>query len=74
MAKRIYINETVVKTTMEILKTFKARHPQCVLPMYEAAAEHPESERPRFVRAAKRLGWNVTKSKGHVYENGYFVW
>ena len=71
---RNYINPKVVAATMEILKDYKDTHPDSVTPMADCCADIPAHDRARFVRAAQRLGWNVTKTLGHIYENGYFAW
>ena len=71
---RNYINPKVVAATMEILSDYKDTHPMSKTPMCECAANIPTTDRARFVRAAQRLGWNVTKTLGHIYENGYFAW
>lgn len=72
--KRIYINSDVVNATAEVLERYKKAHPKSETPMADACALEGESERPRYVRAAQRLHWNVTRTQGHVYENGVKVW
>lgn len=71
---RLYLNPAVVNVTAEILEHYKKTHPNTRTPMADACAQEAESERPRYVRAARRLHWNVVRSKGHVYENGLQVW
>lgn len=70
----IYINPNVIASAMERLEEYKAENPQAKLPLFEVAKNEPEQSRAAYVRAAKRLKWNVTRSRGHVYENGYFIW
>ena len=74
--KRIYINPTIVAKTISVLTSYRDTHPFAKTPMADVFNERnePESEHQRYYRAAKRLGWNVTKSQGHIYENGYFIW
>ncbi len=74
MRKYTYINPVVILSTVEILKAYKAAHPDSATPMADCCAGVPECDRARFIRAAKRLKWNVTKYLGHIYENGFFVW
>lgn len=76
MAKRNYINPLVVRATMAVLEDFRQTHPESKTPMADMFRQfnEPESERQRYVRAAKRLGWNIVKTRGHIYENGFFVW
>ena len=74
MAKRNYINPRVIAGAMEVLEKYKAAHPQDKTPMANACAREPKEQKPRYVRAAQRLGWNVVRSQGHVYENGVLLW
>jgi len=74
MAKRNYINPKVITGTMEVLEKYKAAHPNDTTPLANACAGEPATERGRYVRAAQRLGWNVVRSHGHVYENGTLIW
>ena len=74
MSKRNYINPSVVNVTAEQLERYKKNHPNSRTPMADMCANEPESERPRYVRAAQRLHWNVIRTQGHVYENGLLVW
>ena len=74
MSKRNYINPSVVNVTTEQLERYKKNHPNTKTPMADMCAREPESERPRYVRAAQRLHWNVIRTQGHVYENGMLVW
>ena len=73
MAKRNYINPNVIRSAMQELEAFKAQG-KSKTPLFDFAKDQPENERAIYVRAAQRLKWNVTRSKGHVYENGYFIW
>ena len=72
--KRLYINPTIVELTMKKLERYAQQHQDARTPMADACALEGESERSRFVRAAQRLHWNVTRTQGHVYENGVRVW
>lgn len=74
MSRKNYINPSVVEATAEQLERYKKNHPNAKTPMADMCAGEPASERPRYVRAAQRLHWNVTRSKGHVYENGFYLW
>ena len=69
-----YINPNIVADTMELLQEYKKKHPQDKTPMANACAGEPLEQKARYVRAAQRLGWKVTRSQGHVYENGILVW
>lgn len=70
----IYINPNVIASAMKSLEEYKKGNPQAKLPLFEVAKNEPEKSRAAYVRAAQRLKWNVTRSRGHVYENGYFIW
>lgn len=74
MAKSNYINPKVISGTMEVLERYKAMHPQDKTPMASACAGETKEQKARYVRAAQRLGWNVVRSQGHVYENGTLIW
>ena len=74
MRNYTYINPAVIISTMEILKEYKTAHPDSKTPMADCCADIPAHDRTRFVRAAKRLKWDVIKYLGHIYENGIFVW
>lgn len=74
MSKRNYINPTVIKNAMNVLRSYSFSNPNCKTPLFEVAKDEPEQSRAAYVRAAQRLGWNVTRTKGHVYENGFFIW
>lgn len=74
MQNHNYINPRLIRATAENLKVYAAEHPESKTPMAEACANIPTCDRERFVRAARRLGWNVCKTAGHIYENGFFVW
>ena len=78
MAKRNYINPSIIRDVMARLEEYKNNHPCSKTPLLDfirsGASEAPEDVRAICVRAAQRLKWNVTRSKGHVYENGYFIW
>lgn len=72
--KRKYINPSAIVATADRLRLYKENHPKCETPMAEAAAGEPATERERYYRAAKALGWKVCRSKGKTYENGRLVW
>ena len=72
--KRMYINPAIVTSAMQELEKFKEEHPNEKTPLFLVAASGDELQRAAYVRAAQRLKWNVTRCKGHVYENGYFLW
>ena len=72
MAK--YINPAVVNAAIQVLKEYKETHQESVTPLYDLCKTSDEHTRSVFVRAAQRLKWNVTRSRGHVYENGQFIW
>lgn len=69
-----YINPKVIKGTMEVLRAYKESHQDDATPLISVCAKERASERARFVRAAQRLGWNVTRSQGKIYENGVLAW
>ena len=69
-----YINPKLIAAATEVLSDYKKKNPDSVTPMADCCANVPEHDRARFIRAAKRLKWNVTKYLGHIYENGFFVW
>lgn len=70
----MYINPSIVAATMELLQDYKKKHPQDKTPMANACAGESNAQKARYVRAAQRLGWKITRSQGHVYENGVLVW
>ena len=70
----MYINPTVVANATEVLEKYVQNNPDTKLPLFEVAKNEPEQSRAAYVRAAQRLKWNVTRTRGHVYENGYFLW
>lgn len=76
MAKRKYINPSVIEGTMRVLQNWKDEHPSSQTPMAEYVSKHGvrDDDRARFVRAAQRLGWDVVRSQGKIYENGVLVW
>lgn len=69
-----YINPAVVAAAMQVLQDFKASNPDEAMPLYSVCKTTDDLTRAAFVRAAQRLKWNVTRSRGHVYENGQFIW
>lgn len=72
MAK--YINPAVVEAAMQVLKEYKENHQTSATPLYDVCKTSDEHTRAAFVRAAQRLKWNVVRTRGHVYENGKFIW
>lgn len=70
----IYINPNVVASAMKRLEEYKKENPMAKMPLFEVAKDEPQQSRAAYVRAAQRLKWNVVRTRGHVYENGYFVW
>lgn len=74
--KRNYINPRVIEGTMHVLHDYWAQHSSSKTPMIDCVNNQnlPASERARFVRAAQRLGWSVTRSQGKIYENGVLAW
>ena len=74
--KRNYINPAVIEGTMRVLQEYWVQHPKAQTPMIDFVngQKIDASERARFVRAAKRLGMNVTRSQGKIYENGVLAW
>lgn len=73
MTKRNYINPSVIKNAMRELEEFKKGN-ESKTPLFDFAKNQSAGYRAICVRAAQRLKWNVTRSQGHVYENGYFIW
>lgn len=74
MGKRNYINPRVVQNAMSVLVGAKVKDPREPLILFKVAKDENDETRAAYVRAAQRLGWNVVRSKGHVYENGRFIW
>lgn len=74
MAKRNYINPNIIKSAMAELETYQAANPAEKTPLYNVAYKFNEHTRAAYVRAAQRLKWNVTRTQGHVYENGLYLW
>lgn len=69
-----YINPKLIAAAADVLSDYKKKNPASEMPMAEVCANIPENDRARYVRAARRLGWNVTKTLGRVYENGRLAW
>ena len=74
MSKYEYINRKIIAGTVDFLQEFKQKHPETLTPMRDACEHVAKSDRNRFVRAAKQLGWSVCVSRGKVYENGVLCW
>lgn len=74
MKKRVYINPAVIRAAMVELEKYQAENPESKTPLFDVAKNEPETSRAAYVRAAQRLKWNVTRTRGHVYENGYYLW
>lgn len=74
MKKRVYINPAVIRAAMAELEKYKAENPESKTPLFDVAKNEPATSRAAYVRAAQRLKWNVTRTRGHVYENGYYLW
>ena len=74
--KRNYINPAVIEGTMRVLEDYQMAHQETATPMIDCfnSQKNDASERARFVRAAQRLGWCVTRSQGKIYENGVLAW
>ena len=72
MAK--YINPAVIIAAMQVLKEYKENHPESQTPLFNVCKTSDEHTRAVFTRAAQRLKWNVVRTRGHVYENGQFIW
>ena len=72
MAK--YINPMVIKAAMQELEAYHAANPSAKTPLFNVAEKFNDDTRAAYVRAAQRLKWNVTRTKGHVYENGFYLW
>lgn len=72
--KRNYINPRVVEAAMQVLSAYKDKHPNEAMPLFAVCKTSDTNTRAAYTRAAQRLGWKVTRSKGHVYENGQFIW
>ena len=72
MAK--YINPRVIRASMQELEAYKSENPNDKTPLFNVAAKFNDETRAAYVRAAQRLKWNVTRTKGHVYENGFYIW
>lgn len=74
MAKRNYINPKVIKSAMAELEAYHSAYPAEKTPLYNVAYKFNDETRAAYVRAAQRLKWNVTRTQGHVYENGLYLW
>lgn len=72
MAK--YINPAVINAAMQVLKEYKEKHPESKTPLFDVCKTSDEHTRAVFTRAAQRLKLNVVRTRGHVYENGQFIW
>ena len=72
MAK--YINPMVIKAAMQELEAYHAANPNAKTPLFNVAEKFNDDTRAAYVRAAQRLKWNVTRTRGHVYENGFYLW
>lgn len=78
MAKHVgYLPPALKKQTMNLLENYAKKYPRSATPMADAFDATPnvtDADHMRFARAAKALGWKITKSKGKYYENGICVW
>lgn len=74
MAKKNYINPRVIKAAAQVLEDYKEKNPNVALPLFEVCKTSDARTRVVFTRAAKQLHWNVVCTKGHIYENGQFIW
>lgn len=72
--KQNYINPAVITAAMQVLTDYKEKNPNTAFPLFEVCKTSDEHTRAAFVRAAQRLHWNVIRTRGHVYENGQFIW
>lgn len=74
--KQTYINPAIIVGTKNVLEAYRAGHESSTTPMADCVRDLgiSKADRARFVRAAKRLHWNVICSQGNVYENGVLVW
>ena len=72
MAK--YINPAIVLQAKNALQWYKENYPDSKTPLFDCVKDKDEETRAAFVRAAQQLKWAVVRSKGHVYENGLFLW
>lgn len=75
--EKIYVNPALKQQTMVVLVDFKRNNPVSRTPMadaYKATPNVTDEDKVRFVRAARALGWNVTKQKNVWYENGVAIW
>ena len=72
MAK--YINPAIVLQAKNNLQLYKTNHPESKTPLFDCGKDKDENTRAALVRAAQQLKWAVVRSKGHVYENGFFIW
>lgn len=77
MGKKIYVSPAIKAQTMTLLVDYKKNHPTSRTPMAEALSATPntsEADYVRFMRAARALGWKVTRHHGGYYENGIKIW
>ncbi len=72
MAK--YINPAIVLQAKNTLQWYKENYPESKTPLFDCGKDKDENTRAALVRAAQQLKWAVVRSKGHVYENGLFIW
>lgn len=66
--------EKLIASAMDELRKFKKEHPFERAALKHVARELDKESRNVYVTAARRLGWNVVRSYGHVYENGLIIW
>lgn len=77
--KRLSIAPKVMQRTVDYLKAYKKQHPKSQTPMRDAwlmgvNSEPSAYDRARYVRAARRLRWDVCIDNGNIIENGITVW
>lgn len=72
MAK--YINPAIVAQAKSTLQLYSENYPDSQTPLFDCVKDKDENTRAAFVRAAQQLKMPVIRSKGHVYENGLFLW
>lgn len=72
MAK--YINPAVINAVMQVITEYREKNPESKTILFDICKTSDADTRAAYVRAAQRLKMNVVRTKGHVYENGQFLW
>lgn len=78
----VKLTKSSVALIAQMLTITKQNNPDALTPMAMAVNDvtnrgkacNTAEVKEQYLRVARYLGWNVSKRKGHVYENGRQIW